>query len=244
MNNSGVIVVACVGSSATAAKGSYDWIADLRSRPENVAVRFLNYGVGGDLAYHAYERLRVVVECHPNKVVVLIGANDVLTRASKKLCRFLAAWKRFPRDPSSEWYEENLRQIARELKSRTAASVALCSLQPFGEDPTSHDSFQKRLNELVEEYSGIVQRIAQEETVTYIPFYERLNDAICASPGRALTNVRILPMYRDAFRLLILRWGLDEIAQRNGWQFHTDGIHLNSRGGKILADLVQQFVIA
>jgi hypothetical protein len=48
----------------------------------------------------------------------------------------------------------------------------------------------------------------------------------------------------DAFRLLVLRWSLDEIADRNGWRFHTDGIHLNSRGGKLVADLVQTFVRA
>jgi hypothetical protein len=28
----------------------------------------------------------------------------------------------------------------------------------------------------------------------------------------------------------------------NGWRFHTDGIHLNSRGGIIVADLVQEFI--
>jgi len=28
----------------------------------------------------------------------------------------------------------------------------------------------------------------------------------------------------------------------NGWRFHTDGVHLNSRGGMIVADLVQEFV--
>jgi hypothetical protein len=29
-----------------------------------------------------------------------------------------------------------------------------------------------------------------------------------------------------------------------GWQFHVDGLHLNSRSGKILANLVQEFVSA
>jgi len=28
----------------------------------------------------------------------------------------------------------------------------------------------------------------------------------------------------------------------NGWQFHTDGVHLNSFGGMIVADLVQGFI--
>ncbi len=51
-----------------------------------------------------------------------------------------------------------------------------------------------------------------------------------------------LSFYRDAFRLLVLHRSLDEIAQKNGWRFHTDGLHLNSRGGKMLADLVQEFI--
>jgi hypothetical protein len=34
----------------------------------------------------------------------------------------------------------------------------------------------------------------------------------------------------------------DEIGQINGWRFHSDGVHLNSRGGLILADLVQEFI--
>jgi hypothetical protein len=28
----------------------------------------------------------------------------------------------------------------------------------------------------------------------------------------------------------------------NGWRFHTDGVHLNSRGGMLAADLVQGFL--
>ncbi len=40
----------------------------------------------------------------------------------------------------------------------------------------------------------------------------------------------------------MLHWGVDEIARVNGWRFNTDGIHLNSRGGMILANLVQEFI--
>jgi hypothetical protein len=28
----------------------------------------------------------------------------------------------------------------------------------------------------------------------------------------------------------------------NGWRFHTDGVHLNSRGAMIVADHVQEFI--
>ena len=63
-----------------------------------------------------------------------------------------------------------------------------------------------------------------------------------ASPGRALTAFRFLPIYGDTFRSLILRRTSDEIARANGWQFHVDGVHLNRSGGMILAGLVQEFL--
>ena len=48
--------------------------------------------------------------------------------------------------------------------------------------------------------------------------------------------------YRDVFRQFVLHKSHDEIGHLNGWRLHRDGIHLNSRSGKILADLVQEFL--
>ena len=240
------MVVACLGASHTEAKGggSYDWIGDLQSRPQNASVRFVNLGVGGDLAYNALKRLSMVIQCHPNKVVVLIGTNDVVTTIFQNARRFLGTWKRLPQEPSPTWYEENLRQIVRRLNNETTAHVALCSLAVIGEDPESMDTPQREVNRRIEEYNAIIKRIAREENVGYIPFYERMHEQIVASPGRAFTEFSFLSMYRDAFRLLVLHRSLDEVGRQNGWQFHSDGIHLNSRSGKILADLVQEFVVA
>jgi hypothetical protein len=42
--------------------------------------------------------------------------------------------------------------------------------------------------------------------------------------------------------VLLLHKTPDEVAQLNGWKLHTDGVHLNSRGGMIVADLVQEFI--
>ena len=65
---------------------------------------------------------------------------------------------------------------------------------------------------------------------------------VMKSPGRASTEFGFHPFYQDAFRTLVLRKSADEVARINGWGFHTDGIHLNSRGGLIVADRVQQFI--
>jgi hypothetical protein len=113
---------------------------------------------------------------------------------------------------------------------------------PIGEDLSSTDPFQTELNRHLEEYSGIIRSVALEEGVHYIPVYETMAAKISKTPGQAFSNFRFLSFYRDAFRALILRKSTDEIAQMNGWSFHTDGVHLNRRSGWIVAELVQRFL--
>jgi lysophospholipase L1-like esterase len=236
-------IVACLGSSSTAGKGqAFNWIAELARRPRNKRFCFLNFGVGGDLAHNTLQRLPAVLACHPDKAVVLVGGNDVLALVSRKARRFFRVWKHLPCEPSPEWFHENLRAIALCLKTETSAIIGLCSLPPIGEDPASANPFQSELNRRIEEYSAIIRKVAREEDVGYIPVHEAMLAQILASPGRAFTCFRFLSFYRDAFRVLVQRKSPDEVAQMNGWRFHTDGVHLNSRGGMIVADLVQEFI--
>jgi len=67
-------------------------------------------------------------------------------------------------------------------------------------------------------------------------------ELIKASPGKEFTSFTILPFYRDIYRQRILRKSNDEIADMNGWRFHRDGIHLNTRSGIVLAGRVQEFI--
>jgi lysophospholipase L1-like esterase len=236
-------IVACLGSSSTAGKGqAFNWITELQRRLGERRFVFRNFGVGGDLAYNALHRLPGVIASCPKKIVVLIGGNDVLALVSTKAGRFFRLSKRLPRDPSPEWFRENLQTIASRTKAETSAAIALCSLPPIGEDPMSTNPFQSELNRRIEEFSAIIRGIAREEGTDYIALYEAMFAQVMKSPGRAFTEFGFLPFYRDAFRTLVLRKSPDEVARINGWSFHSDGIHLNSRGGLIVADLVQEFL--
>jgi lysophospholipase L1-like esterase len=236
-------VVALLGSSSTAGKGqAYDWIAELRRRRQNGEFRFYNFGVGGDLAYNALQRLSRVLASHPGMVIVWIGANDALASVSKKMRRFFRVSKHLPVDPCPGWFAENVRGIAFRLKQEIPAKIALCSLAPIGEDLSSTNPFQSELNRRVEEYSAIIRAAALDHGVHYIPVYETMAAEVRKAPKRSFTEFRFAPFYRDAFRALILRKSTDEIAQMNGWTFHTDGVHLNRRGALIVADLVQRFL--
>ncbi|MER9647897.1 SGNH/GDSL hydrolase family protein [Mesorhizobium sp. M0199] len=238
-------IVACLGSSSTAGKGqAFDWIAELRRRPGYGQFEFRNFGVGGDLAYNALQRLPDVLACRPGKVIVWVGGNDVLALVSRKVRRFFSLWKRLSRTPSPDWLHENLAETARRLKRGTAADIGLCSLPPIGEAPDSDDPVQSELNRRIKEYSAIWRpsrtrnAAAMSRSMRRSPrrFAPRL-----AGPTRRST---FLPFYRDAFRVLVLRQRPDDVARVNGWLFHTDGVHLNSRAGLIVADRLQKFVQA
>lgn len=237
-------VVACLGSSSTAGQGqAFGWIDELARRPQNQRFRFQNLGVGGDLAYNALQRVPSVIASHPERVVVLIGANDVLTMVFKNAKRVLGGWmKHLPRDPSVQWFQENLEAIVERLTQETSARIGLSSLGLIGEDPDSTNPIQQELNARIVELSGIIKQTAASHKTSYIPFYEKFREQLVASPGKALTDFRFLPIYRDTFRFYLLHWSSDAIARANGWQFHVDGVHLNRRGGMILADLVQDFL--
>ena len=234
-------VVACLGESLTKGEISYNWVADLQARPENASVRFVNLGVGGDHSYNALKRLPQVIECRPDKVVVLIGAGDAVSTLSPARDRVFRIWKRLPRKHSAEWFAENMRRIAARLKSETAARIALCSLPLIGEDPDSET------NQRIAEFSEIVRRTAAEERVEYLPFFERMHDQVAAAPGRAFDSnflADVVSQSRGAVDILLRHESLDAVGEKYGWRFHVDGLHLNGRSGRILADLVQEFVSA
>jgi lysophospholipase L1-like esterase len=237
-------IVACVGSSTTASKGTYRWIAELESRPQNSRFRFVNLGVGGDLSFNVVRRLRRVTATRPDRVIVLIGTNDILAAVFPNFRRIVRVWKGLPREPTVQGFRENLSLITRRLRQETDARIALCSLAPVGEDPRSDDPVQSRLNELCVAYNGAIREVCSREGADYIAFYEAFREQLDRSPtAKPFTRFSFRSFYRDyLIREMVLRRSFDEISEINGWQFHIDGVHLNTRGGRILTDAVQRFL--
>ena len=237
-------IVACLGSSTTAAKGTYNWINELAKRPQNSRFRFVNFGVGGDLSVNLTKRLEPVLSLAPQRVIVLIGANDILASVFPNFRRFTRAWKRTSQDPSPAHFKTNLELIVRRLQEATRATIALSSLAPVGEALRSNDAVQSRLNELVVAYNGVIADVSGSSGSYYMPFYERFCDQLARVPtAKPFNRFSFAAFYRDyLFREMILRRSFDQISQSNGWEFHVDGIHLNTNGGRILAEVVQQFL--
>lgn len=236
--------VACLGSSTTAAKGTYKWIDELAKRPQNSRFRFVNFGVGGDLSINLVRRLDPVLRIAPGRVIVLIGSNDILASVFPNFRRFTRAWKRLTQEPSPAHFKENLELITHRLQQETCATIALSSLAPIGEALRSNDAVQSRLNELVAAYNGIIGDVSRSSGTYYIAFYECFRDQLDRSAiAKPFTRFSFAAFYRDyLLREIILRRSFDEISRRNGWEFHIDGVHLNTRGGRILTACIQQFL--
>jgi lysophospholipase L1-like esterase len=236
--------VACVGSSTTAAKGTYRWIAELESRPRNGRFRFVNLGVGGDLSFNIVRRLPRVIATQPDRVIILIGTNDILASVFPNFRRMVRLWKGLSDAPAAQRFRETLSHITRTLRQETGARIALSSLAPVGEDPHSMDPVQSRLNELFAAYNGAIREVSSREGTDYIGFYEAFQDELKSSKAaKPFTRFSFPSFYRDYLvREMILRRSFDEISRINGWEFHIDGIHLNTRGGRILTEAVQRFL--
>jgi lysophospholipase L1-like esterase len=236
--------VACVGSSTTAAKGTYPWIAELESRRRNSRFRFVNFGVGGDLSFNTVRHVGRVAAARPDRVIVLIGTNDILASVFPNFRRIVRVWKGLPHEPTAQRFSENLSLITRRLGRETDARIALSSLAPVGEDPNSEDSVQSRLNKLFAAYAEVTRDVAAREGTDYIGFYEAFREELQSSKAaKPFTRFSFPAFYRDyLLREMILRRSFDEISRANGWEFHIDGVHLNTRGGRILVEVVQRFL--
>ncbi len=236
--------VACLGSSTTAAKGTYNWIDELAARPQNSRFRFVNFGVGGDLSFNLADRLDPVLREAPDRVIVLIGLNDILASVFDNVRRFSRVWKGLSEQPSATTFKRNLELIIHRLQQKSRATIALSSLAPVGEALQSNDPIQSRLNELVAAYNDIIGDVSRSSGTYYIPFYEHFRDELerCAI-AKPFSRFSFAGFYRDyLLRGMVLRRSSDQIAARNGWEFHIDGVHLNTKGGRILTNVVQQFL--
>jgi lysophospholipase L1-like esterase len=237
--------VACLGASAGPGRGrTFDWVGELERRPRNHELDFLDLGAGGVLAGDLVRRVPDVIAMAPDKVIVWIGGNDVLASVSPKARWLFTRMRRPSLAPTPFGFHETLLSIVRRLKMGTEAQVAVCSLAPIGENPEPVTGFQLELNRRVAEYSAIVAHVARTERCAYIPVGEAIAARIADEPGRSYNRFDILPLYRNAFDARVLRKSSDEIGDRAGWRFHTDGLHLNDRAGHVVADLAQRFLEA
>jgi lysophospholipase L1-like esterase len=238
-------IVACLGASLTAGTVSFDYLELLEQRPELAEFKFLNHGVNGDLAWNGLQRLDKLIAEKPDFVVVIIGTNDVnATMSERNRLRYIAFNKLPVEHPDLRWFEENLREIVRRLKTETSAKIALGSLAPIGED------LEHEANKKIWAYNEAIRRVVADEATAYLPVNETMLEYLREHEEE---RAGLPPMleYRDglhntgnatALHATGLSW--DDVSRRNGLLLLTDTLHLNSKGGAIVADLIEKWLLS
>ena len=240
-------VVVCLGASMVHGRVGVNFV-DLVARKFPVGYSFVNAGVGGDTLFHAWQRLESVVACQPDFVVLLCGTNDILGILDSQAWRRYQGAKRLLQPPSLERYRDTLQDVVRQLKTRTRARLALCSLPVLGEDLTSP------ANQRVSEFNAVIRQMAEQEQVCYLPIFERESPLLTEHQqlsGRAGVAFVVDPQRRymqvmlgAIFQHFLLGRPFDDISRQNGLLLKTDLIHGNSQEAAVIAEEIETFLKA
>ena len=229
---SGERPVVVAGASIVRGRASVDFVQMLRDRLP--ALTFVNAGVNGNVAWELLQRIDQVIACRPVRVVILIGTNDVEAMLSADATRETRESKDLPEDPSLGWYAACMTEVVTRLQG-AGASVALCSLPPIGQD------LGAAVNVLVREANAALQGVCDATGAAYLPVYEHLTDLLAsqgATTGPAWTG-SWGPGVASLVEHFVLGRSYDAIALARGWILSPDGVHMDSTGAGIIADLIE-----
>jgi lysophospholipase L1-like esterase len=228
-------VVACIGASIVRGRASVDFVRMLRQQHLDLA--FVNGGVNGRVAWELLQDMNRVVACDPAYAVILIGTNDVQATLSEENRDMTRRSKGLPQNPSPQWFGECLQAIVNRLHA-AGTHVAVCSLPPLGQDLDSS------ANDAVREFNAVIREVVDATGATYLPVHERMAEVIVAT-GRE-TGPAYTGSWRPGLGSLLGHFTLgrsyDDIAQRAGFLLSPDGVHLDTAGARIVANLADGFL--
>jgi lysophospholipase L1-like esterase len=228
-------VVTVLGASIVRGRASVDFVRMLRK--QHLELAFVNGGVNGRVVWELQQQLDSALACDPAYAVILVGTNDVQATLTPENAESTQRSKGLPQVPSPEWFGECLREVVDRLNA-AGTHVAVCSLPPLGQDLDSP------ANDAVRDFNAVIRDVAAATGATYLPVHERMAEVIVATgreEGPAYTG-----SWRPGLESLVEHFALgrsyDDIARRAGFLLSPDGVHLDTAGARIVANLVSRFL--
>ena len=223
--------VVVAGASIVRGRASVDFVQMLRERFASRV--FVNAGVNGNVAWELLQRIDQVIACRPVQVVILIGTNDVQATLTADATRKTRESKHLPEDPSIDWYAACMTKIVTRVQAADVR-VALCSLPPIGQDLAAP------VNAAVRQANDALRGVCDATGATYLPVHEHLVDLLAsqgATSGPAWTG-SWAPGVASLVEHFVLGRSYDAIALARGWILSPDGVHMDSTGARVIADVV------
>jgi lysophospholipase L1-like esterase len=234
--------IICCGDSLTLGTCSYNYVEDLvRKLPES-EFEVVNAGQNSDLAWNLLHRLDEVVAAQPDYVVILSGTNDINATLSDENLDGYRRVKGIKVQPDLSWYLRTMQEIIGRLRKETSAQIACISMPMIGEN--SMDD----VNRMAKGYALALEDLCKRENVAYLPFQEHqrayLEDfPVTERSGYDAKRVR-WQVTAGAWYKLVLKVRWETISRWHGYRTLIDGVHLNRISGKMLSDLIYNWVFA
>ncbi|TGL64152.1 SGNH/GDSL hydrolase family protein [Leptospira sarikeiensis] len=228
--------VVFLGDSITHGTVSYDYVQSLSEDPRLKHFTFVNEGINSRLTYQILEKVDDTIRLNPEHIFILIGTNDAKSALSEEeYTGYNSLWK-LPEVPSITSYEKNLRKIVSSLKENTKAKIHLISLPVLGEVLNSIP-----LKRSVD-YSEIIKKIAEGSNSSYLPLNETLLAELQKHPDRPenIYTRNTVRLYWTIFKHYGFFQSWDQLSEQSNQLFMTDGIHMNSKSGKILEEMIRK----
>jgi len=231
-------VIACIGDSLTHGNIGVNWVDQLRNEfPSDV---FLNEGINGDVVWQVHQRLKPILKCNPDIVILMIGSNDAMASFNSKSGKRYKRNNNLPDIPSFQSYQKLLSELLNKLIG--VKKVFLCTLPPIGENKDS------QINQHVNQFNDFLKQITQEKGVSLLPVSEHLwsDLALREFPFINDYNPNSIPLIRRIYGGImhhyIFKQPWDKIARSKGQWLLFDQIHFGERAANIVFELVKNAV--
>jgi lysophospholipase L1-like esterase len=228
-------VVACIGASIVRGRAGVDFVRMLREEFPEMA--FANGGVNGHVAWEALQAMDDVIACAPNAAIVLIGTNDIQATLAPDDGEAVRRSKNLPQLPSPDFFGECLTAIIDRLQAG-GTRVAVCSLPPLGQDLADLANVRTR------EFNRVIEVVCESRDATYLPVNERLSDILrdhALDDGPAFTG-SWRPGLQSLVQHFVGRRSFDAISEQHRMLLSPDGVHLNTEGASVVANLAGEFL--
>ena len=167
--------IACLGDSLTRGRVSYDWIKQLSKEMKGFV--FYNFGIDGDLAFNALQRVDKVIAIQPEYIFILLGTNDINGSINNPVAlEYYMKNKKLPEVPTLNWYVQCMEKIIYKLQTETKAEIIIISIPILGED------LKHIANKKVEEYNGALQELCKQYSIKYVDIHSKMVEFLSAHP--------------------------------------------------------------
>ncbi len=197
----------------------------------------INYGKGGDTGISLYRRIvRRQLDLPVDIAFLWVGVNDVFA----KVTLAHSILKRLVRQPWAKDHAEfrDYYALTLDLLCQKAANVVTVSPLLIGED--LENSWNQELAELCEIVASVSSAFGN---VHYLDLRARFRKEL---EGRVISDYIPKSNIRIARDMLSLRTPaqIDAAARDRGLHLTLDGVHLNSAGAKVVADVFLKMINA